>query len=963
MERQDDSPEKKQPRAEALATANNGDTQPKKLNVRKRTKTGCLTCRRRRIKCDEGKPTCNNCIKSKRQCEGYNQRLTFKEPLGAFQQASVIGPSSQGFQQEPETLANSSVPAGLNPSQSGVTSAPSVLPGPLPAIAPKPPSLDLSGAVSFSLDQAYQDFRGSSSSGALVSQSPAHFSAHQHANARAHLVSSSEVPDIGISWPDSRTTSSLKLLEPSVSLGRHSSGYNAFSAELADVSVPFGRRLTSETQIQQFGASQTFLRPLASDGHDYVTTSHQPAGGEDYWDPDDEASMVDSNDEYDLDNPVGYTEPEQLGSSLARRLGSPLDLYSTQLRSFQGPLDDSVLATYQPSSTNSPLNDQQTAAVFCYFVRVTGPSLSLYERRPFDSWPLFEGRPVPKARQHIWTYTFPILAFNHPALLQAILALGSLQMAKLQGVPPTASMKHYHLSLRRIAKNYQSPQRRTQLATLAATLLLGFYEVWNSDHDKWCKHMWGARAIIKDIPLLEMTRAVVRLKRASRQQRREFLDSQLGNPFLSQADDIDGTDFSEVDASLVTQLTGRPVAYEEDGHSFAPGQGQFSSRYTERDLENYEHLSDLYWWYCKMDVYQSILGGTKLLMDYDLWTQCAPRAPFGKIDAVFGTYDHLLLLLGRLANFASLDLARKRKARRADSSTKGSNPSPPMFPGLMPSKGQVTVPTGFSPPRETTPQSENSDDLDLEESTKAAYREWEDIQKAFEIFRINLGPDFEPMGPEIGPPAHTPFGPALKYRTYSIAGIWMNYCMGQIVLQRSHPSMPPFAMLAAGMAAQKTGRWANKIGRIAAGLEENCDRMFEVSTTLGSALIESCFCLFVAGVQYQDEAQRHWSVRRMHDIARLTGWQSARQIADGCESAWTKAASVGRGPPYQRAPELELAVPPSVWINPRRIDRKIRELETDQGKFVLTKSERAHYALGLLSMEQDMDKLELHDEI
>ncbi|KAF2106959.1 hypothetical protein BDV96DRAFT_311431 [Lophiotrema nucula] len=50
--------------------------------MRKRTKTGCLTCRKRRIKCGEERPTCANCIKSKRQCEGYNQRVTFKPPKG-----------------------------------------------------------------------------------------------------------------------------------------------------------------------------------------------------------------------------------------------------------------------------------------------------------------------------------------------------------------------------------------------------------------------------------------------------------------------------------------------------------------------------------------------------------------------------------------------------------------------------------------------------------------------------------------------------------------------------------------------------------------------------------------------------------------------------------------------------------------------------------------------------------------
>ncbi|KAL3455181.1 hypothetical protein BJX64DRAFT_295301 [Aspergillus heterothallicus] len=36
-----------------------------------RTKTGCLTCRRRRVKCDEAKPLCTRCTRSNRACEGY----------------------------------------------------------------------------------------------------------------------------------------------------------------------------------------------------------------------------------------------------------------------------------------------------------------------------------------------------------------------------------------------------------------------------------------------------------------------------------------------------------------------------------------------------------------------------------------------------------------------------------------------------------------------------------------------------------------------------------------------------------------------------------------------------------------------------------------------------------------------------------------------------------------------------
>ncbi|KAJ2967793.1 hypothetical protein NQ176_g9495 [Zarea fungicola] len=36
-----------------------------------KAKTGCATCRSRRIKCDEGKPVCRRCVFSKRQCGGY----------------------------------------------------------------------------------------------------------------------------------------------------------------------------------------------------------------------------------------------------------------------------------------------------------------------------------------------------------------------------------------------------------------------------------------------------------------------------------------------------------------------------------------------------------------------------------------------------------------------------------------------------------------------------------------------------------------------------------------------------------------------------------------------------------------------------------------------------------------------------------------------------------------------------
>ncbi|RDW92723.1 Zn(II)2Cys6 transcription factor domain-containing protein [Aspergillus mulundensis] len=36
-----------------------------------KVRTGCATCKQRRIKCDEGKPSCRNCERTGRRCEGY----------------------------------------------------------------------------------------------------------------------------------------------------------------------------------------------------------------------------------------------------------------------------------------------------------------------------------------------------------------------------------------------------------------------------------------------------------------------------------------------------------------------------------------------------------------------------------------------------------------------------------------------------------------------------------------------------------------------------------------------------------------------------------------------------------------------------------------------------------------------------------------------------------------------------
>jgi hypothetical protein len=193
-----------------------------------------------------------------------------------------------------------------------------------------------------------------------------------------------------------------------------------------------------------------------------------------------------------------------------------------------------------------------------------------------------------------------------------MLALGSLQIAELQNIPATTAIKHYQLAIRRIAKNVRSPLRRTQPATIAATLLVAYFEVWSSDLTKWCTHLFGASILFGEVPLRAMSRACLPVKRRQSATRslhnNIFTDPTFSTPNLSDAD------ATRLDYHLLTVITGLQVSPEDYGlEETTIIDSSSSASTTQMDIEKYENLRDLFWWYCKMDVYQSILGGTRLL--------------------------------------------------------------------------------------------------------------------------------------------------------------------------------------------------------------------------------------------------------------------------------------------------------------------------------------------------------------
>ncbi|KAB5576258.1 hypothetical protein GE09DRAFT_1215968 [Coniochaeta sp. 2T2.1] len=53
-----------------------------------RTRTGCQNCRKRRRKCDEGRPECQGCVKRNIKCSGYERTIAFKDVSGLAAESS-----------------------------------------------------------------------------------------------------------------------------------------------------------------------------------------------------------------------------------------------------------------------------------------------------------------------------------------------------------------------------------------------------------------------------------------------------------------------------------------------------------------------------------------------------------------------------------------------------------------------------------------------------------------------------------------------------------------------------------------------------------------------------------------------------------------------------------------------------------------------------------------------------------
>ncbi|KAL2267259.1 hypothetical protein VTJ83DRAFT_4536 [Remersonia thermophila] len=103
------------------------------MKNRKKSRSGCRTCKARRLRCDETKPTCRNCTQKGLECPGYQQRLQWstkhERPTATqtrvpanFEQ--LVSAASESIITGAQTTAKPSVADGSSPERSQALLAP-----------------------------------------------------------------------------------------------------------------------------------------------------------------------------------------------------------------------------------------------------------------------------------------------------------------------------------------------------------------------------------------------------------------------------------------------------------------------------------------------------------------------------------------------------------------------------------------------------------------------------------------------------------------------------------------------------------------------------------------------------------------------------------------------------------------------------------------------------------------------
>lgn len=681
---------------------------------RKRTKTGCLTCRRRRIKCGEERPTCKNCIKSKRICEGYSQRVVFKQP--AFDHPSLPHganqnsfPSGSGHGQmlpfvamptpgiEPigygtlqprpgehfpigyDPRAPNNVPGQQMAFYPGMHTGPPSMHGTYPRIQFSPMTTMPSNHANIPMAYSHPGMQVHVTHPSMQSHMiprphdaiahPPHIATQTNTSPAGHQSGSSH--DFAYMQPTAHPpteyhgqpshATNIQTMQPSPYSHYQSPetpiGMNGAPTERDNVmrtshgqvspisaahshqgtgadSSPGPQYWSGSTKRQESAHAKEYQDPRLIDPSSHVhhdvgipPTSYQPhvryreqelstmptishtsmststnADMPDYEDCDTSSD----DDMAERDQHGQYAQRHDSQVALGRILGvHGLNSHDEQRRRYDTFIYAGFMDQYVVKQVANVIKDDSTKRVFAHFIAVTGPSLSIFQRHHCNTSAIFSDSSVPPSQQGLWTYSLPKAALRNQGLMHAMLALASLHIARLQDATTTPSLQHYEWAIRSIHGDVGHPKRRLRPTTVAASLLLGLYEVWTADHFKWSTHLAGSSQLFIDINFR-------RIMQSFRIRRQEIVTEYQVMPedraeLLPEIDALEG--ILNVDENIVSDLVGQSVRHAEQPAMLPSANNIPRSTVSPAD---FEILRDLYWWYCKQDVYYSIVSGSTL---------------------------------------------------------------------------------------------------------------------------------------------------------------------------------------------------------------------------------------------------------------------------------------------------------------------------------------------------------------
>jgi hypothetical protein len=111
--------------------------------------------------------------------------------------------------------------------------------------------------------------------------------------------------------------------------------------------------------------------------------------------PEDDASMGESDDD--------TQDPRQVLGPVMKQFNGTWDTNGTRVRTFSTFAQSNILSDYTASARITELMDPVMLQIFMHFIQVTGPSMSLYERHPFDHTGENSFDPTPKGANNLWS--------------------------------------------------------------------------------------------------------------------------------------------------------------------------------------------------------------------------------------------------------------------------------------------------------------------------------------------------------------------------------------------------------------------------------------------------------------------------------------------------------------------------------------------------------------------------------